>query len=47
MVSRRDPERKSLEYVRMKIGGMEVLTMVDSGATHNFMSEYVARRMFM
>ena len=28
----------------MKIGGMEVLTMVDSGATHNFMSEDVARR---
>lgn len=28
----------------MKIGGMDVLTMVDSGATHNFMSEDVARR---
>lgn len=44
VVSRRDPERNSLEYVRMKIGGMEVLTMVDSGAAHNFMSEDVARR---
>ena len=44
VVSRRDPERKNLEYVRMKIEGMEALTMVDSGATHSFMSEDVARR---
>jgi len=43
VVSRRDPERNSLEYVRMKIGSAYVLTMVDSGATHNFMSEDTAR----
>eukprot|EP00253_Pinus_taeda_P024246 PITA_24246 len=43
-VSRRDSERNNLEYVRMKVGGTNVLTMVDSGATHNFMSEDVARR---
>ena len=31
VASRRDPERKNLEYVRMKVGGVDVLTMVDSG----------------
>ena len=44
VVSRRDTKRNKLEYVWMKIGGMEVLTIVDSGATNNFMSEDVARR---
>ena len=44
MISRRDPERNKLEYVRMKIGGVDILTMVDSGATHNFMGEDTARR---
>ena len=44
VVSQRDPEKNSLEYVRMKIGVVDVLTMVDSGATHKFMSEDVARR---
>lgn len=43
-VSKRDPERNKLEYVRMKVGGTNVLTMVDSGASHNFMSEDTARR---
>ena len=28
----------------MKIGSVDILTMVDSGATHNFMSEDTARR---
>ena len=44
VVSKRDPERNKLEYVRMKVGGTSVLTMVDSGASHNFMSEDTARR---
>lgn len=39
VVSRRDPERNSLEYVRMKIEGADILTMVDSEATHSFMIE--------
>ena len=28
----------------MKVGGIDVLTMVDSGASHNFMGEDTARR---
>lgn len=43
-VSMRDLERNKLEYVRMKVGGTNVLTMADSGASHNFMSEDTARR---
>ena len=43
-VSRRDPERNILEYVEMKVGSVDVLTMVDSGATHNLLSEDIARR---
>ena len=43
-VSKRDPEKNKLEYVRMKVGGTDVLTMVDSGASHNFMGEDTARR---
>ena len=30
VASKRDPERNKLEYVRMKVGGVDVLTMVDS-----------------
>ena len=28
----------------MKVGGADILTMVDSGASHNFMGEDTARR---
>ena len=44
VISRRDPERNRLEYVQMKVGGADVLTMADSGVSHNFMSEDTARR---
>eukprot|EP00253_Pinus_taeda_P007240 PITA_07240 len=44
VISRRDPERNKLEYVRIKIGDAYILTMVDSGASHNFMGEDTARR---
>eukprot|EP00253_Pinus_taeda_P033550 PITA_33550 len=44
VISRKDPERNKLEYVRMKVGGVDILTMVDSGASHNFMVEDTARR---
>lgn len=47
VVSWRDPKRNSLEYVQMKIGGVDILTMVDSGATHNFMSEDTMRRIVL
>ena len=43
-VSKKDLERNKLEYVRMKVGGADVFTMVDSGASHNFMGEDTARR---
>jgi len=33
-----------LEYVRIKVGGVDILTMVDSDASHNFMGEDTARR---
>ena len=44
VISQREPERNKLEYVRMKVGDADVLTMVDSGATHKFMSEDNVRR---
>jgi len=44
VVSQRDTKRNSLEYVRMKVGGVDILTMVDSGASHNFMGEDTVRR---
>ena len=44
VISHRDPERNRLEYVQMKVGGANILTMVDSGASHNFMSEDTVRR---
>lgn len=43
VISRRDLERNKLEYVQMKIGGADILTMVDSGATHIFMGEDTMR----
>eukprot|EP00253_Pinus_taeda_P015291 PITA_15291 len=45
VTSGRDQERNRLEYVQMKLGEAEVITMVDSGASHNFMSEDTARRL--
>ena len=44
VISRRNPERNKLEYVRMKVGDAYILTMVDSGASHNFMGEDTLRR---
>lgn len=40
----RDPYRNKLEYVDMKVGHITFLTMVDSGATHNFIREEVVRK---
>ena len=44
VVSKGDPERNKLEYVRMNVGDTNVITMVDSGASHNFMSKDTTRR---
>jgi len=44
VISRRNPERNKLEYVRMKVGDADIPTMVDSGASHNFMGEDTTRR---
>jgi len=44
VISWRDRERNRLEYVRMNIGGADILTMLDSGASHNFMGEDTTRR---
>eukprot|EP00253_Pinus_taeda_P019796 PITA_19796 len=45
VTSRRDQERNRLEYVQIEVGEAEVITMVDSGASHNFMTEDTARRL--
>eukprot|EP00253_Pinus_taeda_P021800 PITA_21800 len=44
VISRRDPKRNKLEYVRIKVGDADILPKVDSGASHNFMGEDTARR---
>eukprot|EP00253_Pinus_taeda_P026166 PITA_26166 len=44
VISWRDPERNKLEYVQMKVGDVDILAMVDSGASHNFMGEDTTRR---
>ena len=43
-IPRRDPERNNLEFVNMKIAKGTLLTMVDCGATHNFIGEDTARK---
>jgi len=43
-IPRRDPERNNLEFVNMKIAKGTLMTMVDCGATHNFIGEDTARR---
>ena len=44
VVARHDHERNKLEYVDMKVGKGTLLTMVDSGVTHNFIKEEAARK---
>ncbi|KAK4423142.1 hypothetical protein Salat_1896900 [Sesamum alatum] len=34
------PKQKGLMYVRVQVNGKEVMAMVDSGATHNFVADY-------
>ena len=39
------PQRKGLMYVEVKVNGMSTKAMIDTGATHNFVSEEEARRL--
>ena len=44
VISRRDPERNQMEYVEINIGKGPILTMVDSCATHSFMSQGTTKK---
>ena len=39
------PQSKGLMYVEAKVNGMSTKAMIDTGATHNFVSEEEARRL--
>ena len=44
VIPRRDPERNNLEFVNMNIAKGTLCTMVENGATHNFIREDIARK---
>ena len=43
--AKKQPQSKGLMYVEAKVNGMSTKTMIDTGATHNFVSEEEARRL--
>ena len=43
--AKKQPQSKGLMYVEAKVNGMSTKAMIDTGATHNFVSEEVARRL--
>ena len=43
--AKKQPQSKVLMYVEAKVNGMSTKAMIDTGATHNFVSEEVARRL--
>ena len=43
--TKKQPQNKGLMYVEAKVNGMPAKAMIDTGATHNFVSEEEARRL--
>ena len=43
--TKKQPQSKGLMYVEAKVNGMSAKAMIDTGATHNFVSEEEARRL--
>ena len=43
--TKKQPQSKGLMYVEAQVNGMPAKAMIDTGATHNFVSEGVARRL--
>ena len=43
--AKEQPQSKGLMYVEAKVNGMSTKAMIDTGATHNFVSEEKARRL--
>ena len=43
--AKKQPQSKGLMYVEAKVNGMSTKAMIDTGTTHNFVSEEEARRL--
>ena len=43
--AKKQPQSKGLMYVEAQVNGMSAKAMIDTGATHNFVSEEEARRL--
>ena len=43
--AKKQPQSKGLMYVEVKVNGMSTKAMIDTGTTHNFVSEEEARRL--
>ena len=43
--TKKQPQSKGLMYVEAQVNGMSAKAMIDTGATHNFVSDEEARRL--